>query len=48
MQISQKLCVDGFKWVKNINHFNEDFTENQNEHSRERYFLEVNVQYPEK
>ena len=32
----------------NTSQFNENFIKNYNEESDERYFLEVNVQYPEK
>ena len=44
----QKLPVNGFKWVDNTSQFNEDFIINYNEESDERYFLEVDVQYPKK
>ena len=40
----QKLSVGGFQWVEETSQFNEDFI---NEDSDERYFLEVEVQYPE-
>ena len=43
--MSQKLPVDGFKWVENKSQFSKDFTESYNEHSEEGYFLEVDVQY---
>ena len=46
--MSQKLPVDGFKWVENTSHFNNDFIVNYNENSDEGYFLEADVQYPEK
>ena len=47
-EMSQKLAVYGFEWVKNISQFNEDIIENYNEDSNKGYFLEVDVQYPEK
>ena len=31
--ISQKLSVNGFKWVKNLSKFNEIFTRNYDENS---------------
>ena len=47
--ISQKLPVDGrFKSAENTSQFSTDFIENYNEDTDEVYFLEVNVQYPEK
>ena len=46
--MSQKLSVAGFKWVKNTSQFSKDFIENYNEDSDQRYFLEVDIQYPEK
>ena len=46
--ISQKLPVNGFKWVKNFSKFNEIFTRNYDENSEKRYFLEVDVDYPKK
>ena len=47
-EMSQKLAVYGFEWVKNISQFSEDIIENYNEDSNKRYFLEVDVQCPEK
>ena len=46
--ISQKLLVNGFKWVNDISRFNEDFMKNYNGNSDARYFLEVDVEYPKK
>ena len=48
MEISQKLPVGSFKWIKNTSQFNKDFIENYNEISDEGYFLKVDVQYSEK
>ena len=42
--MSQKLPVDGFKWVKNKSQFNKTF---KNEDAVEGYFLEVDVYHPE-
>ena len=44
--ISQKLPVDGFKWIKRLFEFNEDFIKNYDENSNKGYFLEVDVKYP--
>ena len=34
--------------MKNTSQFDQDFIKNNNEESYDRYFLEVNVHYPEK
>ena len=44
----QKFSVDIFEWIEDAFQFNEDFIMNYNEESDDRYFLEVDVQYPEK
>ena len=46
--MSQMLPVDKFEWIKDTFQFNEAFIKRYNEESDEGYFLEVNVQYPEK
>ena len=46
--MSQKLPVNGFKWVNDLSRFNEDFIKNYNENSDTGYFLEVDVEYPKK
>ena len=46
--MSQKLPVNGFKWVENTCQFDEDFIESYDEESDEEYFLKVDLQYPEK
>ena len=46
--MSQELLVNGFEWVKETAQFEEDFIESHNEERYEGYFLEVDVQYPEK
>ena len=46
--MSQKLPVDGFEWVENTSQFNQDVIKSYNEKSDAGYFLEVDVQYPEK
>ena len=47
-KMSQKLPVTKFEWIEDTFQFNEDFIKNYNEDSDEGYFLEVDVQYPEK
>ena len=47
-QMSQKLTVEGFEWYENATMFNEDFMKSYNEDSNMRYFLEVDVQHPER
>ena len=44
----QKLPVNNFDWIKGTSEFNEGFIKNYNEENDEGYFLEVEVQYPEK
>ena len=45
--MSQDVPIDRFRWNQNKSQFNKDFMENCNEHSDERYFLKVEVKYPE-
>ena len=44
----QWLPVNKFEWIEGTSLFNEDFINNYNEESHEGYFLEVDVQDPEK
>ena len=46
--ISQKLPVNNFKWIEDTSQFDEDFIKSYKEESDEGYFLEIDVQYPEK
>ena len=46
--MSQKLPVNGFKWVEKLSRFNERFIKNYNKNSDRGYFLEVDVDYPKK
>ena len=46
--MSQKLPVNGFKWVEKLSNFNEKFIKGYNENSDRGYFLEVDVDYPKK
>ena len=46
--MSQKLPLNGFKWVKNLSQFNKSFIRNYNENSDIGYFLELDIDYPEK
>ena len=45
--MSQKLLLKYFKWVEDVSEPNEDFIKCYSDESDERYFLEVDVQYPE-
>ena len=47
-EMSQKLPVNNFEWIKDTFQFNEDFIKSYNKESDEGYFPEVDVQYPEK
>ena len=44
--MSQKLPLNGFKWVKNVSTIDEDFIKNYDEDSDKEYILEVDVEYP--
>ena len=44
----QKLPANNFEWMEDTSEFNEDLIKSYNEESDEGYFLEVDVQYPEK
>ena len=44
--MSQKLPVNGFKWVEKLSKFNERLIKSYNENSDIGYFLEVDVEYP--
>ena len=51
--MSQKLPVNGFKWVKNLSEcnsiqFNESFIRDYDENSDIGYFFEVDIDYSEK
>ena len=44
----QKLPVNKFELTEETSHFNEDFIKNYIEKNDQGYFLEVEVEYPEK
>ena len=46
--MSQKLPVNGFKWVKYLPNFNEIFIRNYDKISIKRYFLVVDADCPKK
>ena len=46
--MSQKLPVNGFKWVEDTSRINKEFIKNYNENSNKGYILEVDVKYPKK
>ena len=46
--MSQKLSVNNLEWIEETSQFNEVFIKKYNKESDEEYFLEVDVQYPEK
>ena len=45
---SQKLLVNGFEWIIKLSQFNEDFITDYDQNDNERYFLEVENEYPKK
>ena len=46
--MSQKLPVNGFKWVNDVTETNEEFIKNYDKNSDKGYILEVDVKYPRK
>ena len=44
--MSQKLPVNGFKWIKNVSRSDENFIKNYNEDSNKGWIFEVDVEYP--
>ena len=47
-EISQTLPANKSEWIEDTIQFNEHFIKEYNEESDEEYFLEVDIQYPEK
>ena len=43
--MSQKLPVNGFKWIEDTSEINEEFIKNYKENSNKGYILEVDVKY---
>ena len=46
MAMSQKLPVNGFKWIDDISGFTEGFIRNYDKNSDIGYLLEVDIEYP--
>ena len=46
--MSQKLPVNGFKWVKILSHFKESFIRNYAENGNKGYFLEADIEDPQR
>ena len=46
--MSEKLPMNGFKWVSDISEINEKFIKSYNKNSDKGYILEVDVDYPSK
>ena len=46
--MSQKLPVNGFKWVNDVSEINGKFIKNYDENSDKGYDLKVDVKYPRK
>ena len=46
--MSQKLPVNGFKWIEDTSEINEEFVKNYDENNNKGYTLEVDVKYPKK
>ena len=46
--MSQKLPVNGFKWVEDTSRINEEFIKNYNENGNKGYILELDIKDPKK
>ena len=46
--MSQKLPVNGFKWINDVTEIDENFIKNYDEDNDKGYILEVDVKYPRK
>ena len=46
--MSQKLPVNGFKWINDVTGIDEEFIRNYNEDNDKGYILEIDVKYPRK
>ena len=46
--MSQKLPVNGFKWINDVTRIDEQFIQNYDEDSDKGYILEVDIKYPKK
>ena len=46
--MSQKLPVNGFKWIKNVTEIDEKFIKNYDEDSDKGYIFELDVKYPKR
>ena len=46
--MSQKLPVNGIKWIEDRSEINEEFVKNYDENNAKGYILEVDVKYPKK
>ena len=46
--MSQKLSVNGFKWINDVTEIDEKFIKNYDEDSDKGHILEVDVKYPRK
>ena len=44
--MSQKLPVNGFKWIKKVSKIDEDFIKNYDKDGNTGYFLNVDIEYP--
>ena len=44
--MSEKLPVDGFKWVEDISEIDGNFIKNYDEDSNVGYFIEADIEYP--
>ena len=46
--MSQKLPINGFKWIEDTSRITEEFIKHYSENDNKGYILEVDVKYPKK
>ena len=44
--MSQKLLVNGFKWIKKVSKIDQDFIKNYDENGDIGYFVKADIEYP--
>ena len=44
--MSKKLPINGFKWIKKLSRFDDDFIKNYDKNSSKGNILEIDVEYP--
>ena len=47
-EMSKKLPINSFKWIKKLSRFDDDFIKNYDKNSSKGNILEIDVEYPKK